>query len=387
MECPKCNKPLEDTFRFCPYCGKALNPEPRTTKKRGNGQGSVFKLPNGKYKACVTVGYYLDETGKRHRRYKSKTFSLKKDAVAALATIGKDPEKEKAKTITFKELYDKWLPTHKAGKQTMGCYTAAVKHFADIYTFKITDIDIDDLQECVDNCQAGKRTRENMRALVSLIYKYGIPRHMIPENLNLAPFISVSGEASVHRESFTAEQIKKIRAGISKKIPYSDYIYCMIYTGFRPSEFLALIPADYNKAQAALIGGAKTDAGKGRTVTLSPKIKTLVDDQSRNFAKAEQLFPAKDGTRWRSLKDFTERAFYPALEACGIDNPIIEIAGGVKRHKYTPHSCRHTFSTLMKRIQAADKDKLELIGHTSDEMLRYYQDVSFEDLRKITDLI
>ena len=41
----------------------------------------------------------------------------------------------------------------------------------------------------------------------------------------------------------------------------------------------------------------------------------------------------------------------------------------------------------MKRVPGADKDKLELIGHTSPEMLRHYQNVSFEDLRKITNLI
>lgn len=41
----------------------------------------------------------------------------------------------------------------------------------------------------------------------------------------------------------------------------------------------------------------------------------------------------------------------------------------------------------MKRVKGADKDKLELIGHTSDDMLRYYQDVNYTDLRKITDAL
>lgn len=58
-----------------------------------------------------------------------------------------------------------------------------------------------------------------------------------------------------------------------------------------------------------------------------------------------------------------------------------------KRRRYTPHSCRHTFATLMKNVTASDKDKLALIGHTSTEMLRHYQDVNLEDLRKITDAI
>ena len=93
-----------------------------------------------------------------------------------------------------------------------------------------------------------------------------------------------------------------------------------------------------------------------------------------------------DGAPWE-LKDFTENAFYPALEKIGIDNPLVEIGGGKLRHKYTPHTCRHTFATLLKRVDGADKDKQELIGHASPEMLRYYQDAPVDDLRRITDKI
>lgn len=76
--------------------------------------------------------------------------------------------------------------------------------------------------------------------------------------------------------------------------------------------------------------------------------------------------------------------FYEVLDACGIDNPSTEV-DGVNRKKYTPHSCRHTFASLMKDVSGADKDKLALIGHTSTEMLRHYQDVDIEGLRRIID--
>ena len=96
------------------------------------------------------------------------------------------------------------------------------------------------------------------------------------------------------------------------------------------------------------------------------------------------MFCAEDGSRM-TIKAYREK-FYEALEACEIENPITEV-NGVNRRKYTPHSCRHTFSTLMKNVQAPDKDKLALIGHTSTEMLRHYQDVDIEGLRRITDAI
>ncbi|MCI2106918.1 MAG: tyrosine-type recombinase/integrase [Intestinimonas sp.] len=86
-----------------------------------------------------------------------------------------------------------------------------------------------------------------------------------------------------------------------------------------------------------------------------------------------------------TIKDY-RAAFYTVLEAAGIDNPVLDDSGA-GRHRLTPHSCRHTFATMMKRIEAPDADKLALIGHTSNEMLRHYQDVSADDLRKITDAL
>lgn len=385
MICKKCGATLTETANFCHVCGKPVKYTP-TPKKRGNGTGSVYKTKSGKWLAIVTLGYYIDEDGKRHRRTRSKVFDRKTEAVNALATLQKNERKEQKKTLTFKQLYDLWYPTHQAGVSTLKGYKYVFKHFAPIYHMKLTEIELDDLQECIDNCPAGKRTRQLMRDVVSLSYKYGIPRHMIPENLNLAPFLSVTGESAAHRDSFTETQIKKIRIAASKGVPYADYIYIMIYTGFRPAEFFALSACDYDKANNCIIGGAKTDAGKNRRVTISPKIETHVNRlYDACTASTAPLFPDSKGKRLNH-KTFPD-LFYDALEQAGIDNPMIEIAGGVKRHKYTPHSCRHTFSTLLKRVAGADKDKLELIGHASGEMLRYYQDIELTDLKKITDAI
>ena len=158
----------------------------------------------------------------------------------------------------------------------------------------------------------------------------------------------------------------------------------MCFTGWRPSEYLALTSDSYDKKAGTLTGGAKTEAGKGRIVTLSPKIAPMV---ARKAATPGPLCRDPSGGAWTDLKTFTESSFYPALEACGIDNPMVQVGGGVLRHRITPHSCRHTFATLVKRVAGSDKDKLELIGHTSTEMLRHYQDVSLNDLKKITDAI
>ena len=373
--CKKCGAVLPDGAIFCPMCGRKQVRE-RSPKKRGNGQGTILELPNGKYQAVVTLGYYTDEDGKRHRRTRRQTFARKKDAVAAVPDLLNAKPAEK-KRITMKELYDRWLPTHRAGKSTLDCYKAAIRYFSPLWHVPIADIDLDDLQECLDDCPHGKRTRQNMKAVCGLVYKYGIPRKVIPENLNLAQFLIVEGEDAARRASFTDAEIEAIKKACGK-IPHAEEVYILIYTGFRPSEYLALTAGSYNSALQTLTGGAKTEAGKERIVTLSPKIAPLV---AALAASGGPLVKDPSGKAW-TLKGWTEDVFYPVLEAAGISNPVEN-----KRHKYTPHTCRHTFATLMKRVDGADKDKQELIGHASAEMLRYYQDVEIADLRRITDAI
>jgi integrase len=365
---------------YCGLCGHKQEKAPPVKHKRGNGQGSVYKLPNGKYKAVVVLGYHADpnDPKKRHKQTRSAVFALKKDAVAALPSLRESPKKRERKAMTFFQLYEAWLPTHRAGKSTIGNYRAAVRYFGPLYTMPFAEIDVDDLQDCIDECPKGRRTMENMRAAVGLMYKYAIPRHLTADGLNLAQYLTVTGEAAAHRDALTELELARLWRCLGIVLG-ADQILIMCYTGFRPSEFLALTDGSYDAAAQTLTGGAKTEAGKGRIVTLSPKIAPLV---ARLAARGGPL--AGEIT---DLKRWSEVVFYPALEACGIDNPMVEISGGVLRHRITPHSCRHTFATLIKRVAGADKDKLELIGHTSTEMLRHYQDVDLKDLKKITDAI
>lgn len=384
MICRKCKQDVPDA-PYCCQCGAKQAIAQRNVKKRGNGQGSVYRLPNGKYKA-IRVQMYLDEQGKVRRRTVSRTFARKKDAVETLPML--DPsrkaavkQEKKAKT-TWKELYDLWLPTHRAGPDTLGNYKAAIKYFAPLYFERCSDIDVDDLQDCIDDCPRGKSTRRNMRTTAGLIYKYGIPRGYFPEKLNLADYLTVTGDEGAGGVGLPAEYLTQLWAN-SGKVPGVDYVLAQCYLGFRPSEFLALDVSDYNRAQRCFIGGAKTDAGKNRTVTISPKIQPIIDRQIGERTSG-QVFCADDG-KLLDLKAYRQM-FYSVLDALDLENPTFDV-NGHKKHTYTPHSCRHTFATLMKRVPGADKDKLSLIGHSSDEQLRYYQDVNLEDLRKITDKI
>ena len=378
--CRKCGAELLPESRFCHLCG-APQERIQAKNKRGNGQGSVYRRGDS-WVAVVTLGYIREGTARPKRITRSKTFAKKSDAIAALPTLKAGGVIRPKTTITFKALYDQWLPTHRAGKDTMNCYKAAFQYFKPVWFLRMDELTLDDLQECVDECPRARQTRRNMRTVCGLIYKYGIPRDMIPSDRNLADYLMIDGEGATHRESFTDVQIERIRKQIGKTL-YADYVYCLIYTGFRPSEFLALTKESYHEKEQYFIGGGKTEAGTDRVVTIPPKIQKHVKAAAKRAGKT--IFCREDGEPF-TKNDFLD-VFYAVLTAAGIDNPIITVGNGVQRHKFTPHSCRHTYSTLMKRVDAPSTDKLALIGHTSESMLRYYQDVHLADLRKITDAL
>ena len=332
--------------------------------------------------AVKVMGYRLTEDGRaRPIRVTKGGFSTKKEALEYLPHL--KPKSGINPQATFSEIFDLWLPTHERqgkSKSTINCYKAAYKYFQSVWWIPFAEISIDDLQECLDDCPKGRRTRENMKALGTLLYAYAIPRGYAPEKVDLAHYLYVGGEAGEKREEFTGDEIEIIRKNIGI-VPYADYIYCQIYLGFRPHEFLTLDCSKYNRKERCFVGGGKTDAGTDRNVTVSPKIQPIIDRLTAGKTSGPVFCDL--GGNLIPDKRYREDCFYRALDLMGLPLPAPD---GSSR-KLTPHCCRHSFATLMKAVEAPDKDKLELMGHTSTEMLRHYQHTSYDDLRKITDKI
>ena len=390
----KCNKEIPEGAVYCPWCGRKQQREQQHRKSRGNGLGSVYKLPNNKWAAVKTVGWTVDPlppgsppgtVPHRRRQTVSKQYSTRKDALAALPFLTAADRKprqgtatqRKKTSITLKELYDQWQPTHQKSRSTMNCYASGFRLFAELWNVRMEDLDIDDLQDCLDDSDAGRRTKENAKAALGLVYKYGIPRDAIPKDRNLAPFLRINGDEGGKKSGLTLAELDLIRKAAAAGDPFAAIVLCHCYLGFRPTALLDLKASDYDPERRCFVGGIKTEAGKGRTVTISPKIQSYVDALAA-AADGGYIF-GKLGTQM-TIKAYREQ-FYELLTRCGIDNPTDE-AG---RHRLTPHACRHTFATLLKRVSGSDTDKLALIGHTSTEQLREYQDVPLEDLRAITD--
>lgn len=339
---------------------------------RGNGQGTVYRRGRT-WTARVVIGWKTADDGHAIPIYRTKGgFPTKREALAYIPELFKTPKQEKK--LTMQEIYDAWLPTHESrvSKSTSGCYRAAWKYFKPIHHLPFTDIDLDDLQECVDECGKGKRTKENMKSLAGLLMKYAIPRHQT--DLNYAEYIHTGNDAKGTHPAFSRDQIKMIdeQIGIT---PHAEDVYVLIYTGFRPAELLALTKEDYK--DGILYGGIKTDAGRDRAVPVSPKIMDIILD--RLNGQSDYLFPKDDGTQM-STNYFRDNYFYPVLAAAGIqplpapDHPAY----------YVPYSCRHTFANLLKNAPGSDKDKAGLIGHEDYRTTKkHYQSADLEAFKTI----
>lgn len=343
----------------------------RKTKTRPNGAGTAYRR-GSTWTACVTIGWY-EIDGHAVPRHRTKGgFRTKRDALAHCSELINAPKA--AKALTVQQIYDAWLPQHdsRVGKSTMDCYKAAWRYFAPIAPLPFRDIGLEDLQDCVDDCPRGKRTKENMKALAGLLMKYAIPRHQT--DLNYAEYIHTGDGVKGTRPAFNAQQVALIRDLVGS-YPHADDVYCLIYTGFRPAELL-MLTKDCCR-DGILYSGVKTEAGRDRAVPVHPLIQPIID--ARMAAAGDYLFPRDDGTQM-SPAYFRETYFYPVLAAAGIqpiptpDHPAY----------YVPYSCRHTFANMLKDAPGSDKDKAGLIGHEDYRTTKkHYQTAELDLYRTI----
>lgn len=374
MQCKKCKSPVVDKWVACPFCGVSLKKKPAEKRavRHGNGMGGVIKTENGKYMARVTVGWTPDH--KPIRKTKSG-FKTKAEAFQYVAILKETPHAVRG-SISLRQLYEKWEPFYepRISDMTMKTYISAFKYFQPIEHLKLEDITVEELQDCIDKAVAagkGRSTINNMKTVCSLLYDFAEMKNLCDKNP--ASHLYVSAVKKGTREPITEAQLEIIRQAVGVE-PYADYVYCLCYLGYRPGEMLEMKKSSYNAEEHYFVGGKKTEAGKNRIVTISPKIQPIIDRLIAEMP-GEYVFPRQDGKnlgKKMSDEHFNKTVFKPLMRKLGLDDTL------------SPYSARHTFANKLKKVTGSDTDKASLIGHADASMTKYYQAADIDSLKQIT---
>lgn len=334
----KCGRELDDNFLYCPYCGRKQVRETKKGKKvRGNGQGTAYKLPNGSYRAVVTLGY-ID--GKRIQKTKSG-FKTKKDALEYIPILRKDIQEKKH--INFSEAFEMWKDSHyrTIGKSKQSSYNTAYKRCKPLYFRDVATIKLFDMQELVDQCPGGYYPKQDIKVLLNHVLRYAKINEYC--TTNFAEYIKLPPLEKSKKVSFNQEELNALWTDYNNGNEFTGYILIMIYTGMRYGEISTILKENINLTDHYMIGGIKTDAGKNRQIPIADKI----------FPIVERFYSNND----TKLLEMSEKIFY--------DNFKDTIARIGARTILTPHCCRHTFSTMMAENNIQPAIIKETAGHAN----------------------
>jgi len=309
-----------------------------------NGLGGVSKQSGSRrnpWIARIVTGW--NEKGNPIRKTIGH-FEKREDALDALLKYKQGGVSPKA-GITLKDLYDEWSEGHyrHVSKSTVQGYEAAWKHVDSLGPQKFSNLRAAHWQNIIDGLDMSRSSLHKIKTLAVMLNSYAV-QHDITQK-NYASFIKLPKWVKQEKEAFTDVEIKKLFDSVEKE-KWSDTILIMIHTGMRINELLSLTKFQVDLTNNVIKTGSKTDAGN-RVIPIHSKIKPLI---ASRYEEAEDYLFSNQRKRI-DPNNYRRHLYYPTLER-------------LKIRRLTPHSCRHTFASLLARAKVQTVNIQKLLGHT-----------------------
>lgn len=320
MNCRKCKKEIPDESKFCLHCGTKQVYE-RSRRVRANGQGTAYRLKNGKWRAEIDLGKKPD--GKRHRKTK-EGFATKKDALAYIETLKSGG---RGKDINLSYLYNGWENSkHYLGlsESKQVAYKIAFDKLKSLHFIPLKDLRIEELQAVIDSVDGYYPCRD-MRQVLSHLFKIAEINGDIVKNY--AKFLRLPTLEAEEKEPFNEEEILKIWEDYNAGHVFTGYMLLMIYAGMGPGEVLKTEKSMINWEEQTIVGaGVKTRKGKEFPIIIADDLIPVLRSLCAYSGDSPMLFSQKENA-------FRER-YEEAIRRMGI-RPL------------KPYSCRHTCATAL----------------------------------------
>ncbi len=284
-----------------------------------------------------------------------------------LAEYNRNPWDVDRAKITLAELFALWKEkkAQKLGESNRLSLLTAFKHCAALADLPYKTIKAYQMQDTIDNCGRGYSTQAAIKNFWGHLDHFALELDVVSrcysDLLTSAPIPPTT------RDRFSNEVIARIWA--HQEEPWVDTILIFIYSGWRISELLDMKKADVDLAAGTMKGGTKTKAGKNRVVPIHSAICPYIE---RRMLEPGEYLIQQEGHQIPSKQ---YRKIWGILAA------RLQIPG-------TPHSCRHTFESMLDSAGANRKCIDLLMGHVSkDTGNRVYNHKTLEELRAAVELI
>jgi integrase len=337
--CSKCKATIDNSFVYCPHCGKkqaqTTAPKPR---KRANGEGSVYKVGGRRAKPWVVTRnkVVIGTTATRAEGYEL----LEKTKNIDVTTYD----------ITLGHVFELWKESHykTLNDDTITTYDVAWLRLSALENKKMREIKTQHIQKIVDDAISKKGTplsvsgKKKILILARQLFDYAVQNDVISKNY--AEFVKLENNTKKEKNIFTKEDIQKFVADNSYT---SQIMLVLIYTGFRINELFDVTIKDVNLELGYIVGGEKTEAGINRVVPIHPAIRHIVE--SWCLCGGDYLVKNSESGK-KNARNFRTRDLYPLLDALNIE-------------RKTPHDARRTFATMAAASGMRPEVMQKIIGH------------------------
>jgi integrase len=334
-----------------------------TGRRRGQGEGSIYRRPDGRWVAVLDLGW---RDGKRTRKY---FYGRTRDQVArtlARALARQQQGYEFAnERLTVEQFLGRWLEAKQGTVRpgTWARYEELVRLHVNprIGRRRLARLKPEQLQQCYAELQASRSpaTALKVHQMLHSAFKLAVRWGAMPQNtteLVIAPAVQRH-----EFDTFTAEQARSFLKVVQGDRLEALYVLA-ITTGMRQGELLGLHWQDVDLERRRLQLARQLKTRQSRRAVLLPELAAtaLVDHRDRQAAEREQqgtsweecglVFPNTVG-RPLSPNNLRDRSFFPLLARAGL--PRIRF-----------HDLRHSCATLLLGEGVHPKIVSDLLGHS-----------------------
>lgn len=369
----RCHKEIPDKSKFCMFCGRQQDGRQRV--QRANGEGSIFQLPDHRWKAEIVVAYEIDGmTGKQRKVRRTKIGRTRAElvemmpawkaqclaeyhaAIAALKPVVPEPEETDMEPVpnlpTLADCWTRFCESHaydKLGVSQKDKLRYAFNRLEPLHTRPIADITLDEMQDIIDQTAKTYYPAKDMRTVLSHSFNVAVRRGWA-EN-NRTEYLEMPQQKSKERQPFTSADIAAMWADWQRnRNDMTGYTLTMIYTGLRTGVLRKVQIDNVHLDGQYLIGGGKTKAGTNRTIPIADNLVPVLA-QLIGTRKTGDLVPMSETLFYKNYWDNIDRLNVTRLE---------------------PYCCRHTFFTLMAEAEVQPGIISKAGGHKDYQTTLHY---------------